>query len=391
MKLINGASTSSRNPQRMLTDMKAVRARGQRVMLQDSLWYTDWQMGLAGSLGGYAPTWWNEAIRGAVRYGTTSSITHEFTDTAADLLSDFYPDFSNFGIRWMCNGSDACGAAAKIARAVTGRESIISYGYHGWHSTFATPPERQVRPGTNEIDMRGGCLQAEKDAYIPLEWLGELYEPDFRRSAAVFIETPPHNAEPEEAIPWLHALADIAHKHSCLVILDEVVTGIRYQSSGATGYYQLGDKVDLVCFGKTIGNGFPVSALVGKMEYMDKLRAGTHASGTFFGNPIGLAAVVATLSHFEEQPPWGYIHALGNQLKAEWNELDIPWKLIGHPTRPIIDPESDMNGYDDLRRHLFREGIIVVDHPWFTTTAHTQADITALVQGVKGWLAKRRW
>ena len=391
MKLINGASTSSRNPERMLTKMKAKQTRGSKVLLQDGKWYRDFQMGLHGPLAGYAPGWWVEAVGEASANGTTSSITHEFTTTAADLLSDFYPDFSDFGIRWMCNGSDACGAAAKIARAFTGREPIISYGYHGWHSTFATPPERQVRPGTNEIDMRGGCLQAEKDAYIPLEWLGHLEPNDFKQSAAVFLETPPHDGGQDVATVWLHAVAEMAHKYGCLCVLDEVVTGIRYQASGATGYYQLGDKVDLVCFGKTIGNGFPVSALVGKMEYMDKLRAGTHASGTFFGNPIGLAAVVATLTHFQEQPPWGYIHALGNQLKAEWNELDIPWKLIGHPTRPIIDPESDMNGYDDLRRHLFREGIIVVDHPWFATTAHTQADITALVQGVKGWLAKRKW
>lgn len=377
MKVINGASTTSRSPSRMLTSLRALGVDWEtgKIKLEDERFYTDWQAGLHGAI--FPPT---DIMKSAVieaSYSRIASIVHQNEYIAAEMLAQLYPQFADYGIRWMCNGSDPCSAAVKLARAYTRREAILSYGYHGFGGTFASPPTDY-----DTDDNRRGTLQAQRDYYKSLEWLGNL--PVFTRDcAAVIVECPPVDGGRERASEWLNHVADEVNRGGALFVLDEVVTGFRYGPDGATGYYQLGDKVDLCCFGKTIGNGQPVSALVGRQEIMELLTQGVHYSATFFGHPFGLAAAIATMRQLQEAPPWTHLYRIGDYLKKQWNSLGLPWEMVGHPTRPVLNGPDE--GLDDLRRYCFARGHIVVKHPWLVSTATTADDVDSLVDAVKEW------
>ena len=386
-EVTNTASITSKCAARMLTPLRSVKARGCRIKLEDDRWYLDWECGMFGPLYGYAPSWWRAAMFKAINAGPSNTIAHRNERIVAEMLGDFLPDVE--AVRFMLNGSDACAAASKLSRAVTGREKLMVYGYHGTATAYCSPPDAPARPGLQSEDNRWGVLDAEKAAFVPLDWLGGWDHT--HRVAAVIVECPPNDGGKEESTAWLRRLTQWCEDTGTLFVLDDVVTGFRYGPGGAAGYYQLKDRVDLYCFGKAMGNGAPIACLAGRKAIMDWLRekpgggGRVHWSGTFSGEPFGLAAVIATLTRMQEEPPWGYIHAMGNYLKAEWNALPLPWKLVGHPTRPIIDPKADMDGYDCLRRYLFDHGHIAVDHPWFATTAHTNAHVDELVQLAGRW------
>lgn len=407
----NGASTTSRRPDRMLTHLKATQAKGCRVHLDGGRWYHDWQMGLAGPLFSYAPDWWVNALQNAVRDGGVTSIASSDERRVAAMLSQFYPDIDQ--VRWCVNGSDGCAAAVKLARAYTNRDDILCRGYHGWASAYCPGPNTS-RPNLGERAMNLGTMQAERDAYHELKWL----DPDMNskvvgiRPAAVIIECPPMDFGRDEASSWLRDCAKACRANGILFVLDEVVTGFRYGPGGASEYYGLTGMVDLYCFGKTIGNGFPIAAIAGKayiMQYLagvslcvevdseenEDITAVTinegqvHFSGTFFGGPIGLAAAKATLTRLHEDPPWEHNISIGRFLIKQWNELGLPWKMAGHPTRPIIYPDPEgQKKFIDLRHYLLREGHIFVSHPLYTTTALTVLDISDLCKKAGQWASK---
>jgi glutamate-1-semialdehyde aminotransferase len=264
----NQSSITSKSPKRMLTGLRSVRAQGNRVKLDDDRWYTDWQASLRGDLWGYLPCSFHGAMADALARGPASSIAHQDERIVAEMLGGLYPDVE--AVRWMMNGSDACSAAVKVARAYTARERIASYGYHGWAPCFASPPTPY-----DSDDNRRGTLQAEKDTYAGIDWLDQgLWVTgglNMDKIAAIIVECPPVDGGKEEAAAWLRQLAGLAHTNGALFILDEVVTGFRYAPGGAAEYYGILGLPDLYCFGKTLGQGVPIAALAGKAEIMEEL------------------------------------------------------------------------------------------------------------------------
>lgn len=389
VEVINGASTTSRSPTRMLTILNAVEAEGNRVKLDDGRWYVDWQLGLHGSLYGFRPRWWRQAVTTAQGRGPITSIRSIDEQRAAEDLAEFYPDVE--AVRWMLNGSDPCAAAVKLARAVTGRDKVLVYGYHGTASCYASPPA-----GNDPDDNRLGTMEAERDAYVSLEWLScdLVNRIVVDKPAAVIVECPPVDRGRERASKWLRECSHYAHKLGALFILDEVVTGFRYGPQGASGYYGLSGLIDLYCFGKTLGNGTPVAALAGKRDVMRWLaeQSGGHGkvhwSNTFSGDPVALAAARVTLRQLKAQPPWDRLVSIGETLKHKWNALGLPWRLVGHPTRPVLEPPGLTPELNGLRLFLFARGHIVVDHPWFVCTATTERDVDGLVRAAGMWRGK---
>jgi len=338
--------------------MRALQAKGNRVLLEDDGWYVDWPMGLHGAIYGYAPAWWCDALQRV----QTATIPRRDELVVAEMLGLFYPDIE--AVRFMCTGSDPCAAAVKLARAVTGRDKILVYGYHGSASAYCTPP------GVSGVEKRGGTLQAERDAFVPLEWGKDPNEIIFDDLAAVVIEVPSEDSPST----WAMEIAKNAHRRGALFILDEVKTAFRYGPNGAAGFYGLEGSVDLYCFGKTLGNGYPVSCLAGKEAVMDELTGTVHYSGTFFGEPIGLSLAKVTLTRLRTNPPWDHLYEVGSYLVEEWNRTNSTFPLLGHPSRPEL--KEDLPDYGSL----FRHGHIARRSPWYVTTMTTKDDVDALVK-----------
>ena len=368
VEITGGSSQSARG--RMPTGLRVCQAKGNKILLENGRWYTDWVMGSHGAIYGYAPDWWVKALSSAAEWGQSASIGCTDERIVAEMIAQFYPDIE--AVRFMCTGSDPCAASIKLARAITGRDKLLVYGYHGTNQVFCTPPEVS---GTT-IDMRRGTLQADRDAFVPLPWdpTEQTFSALNKQIAAVIIEIPSVTGFGDLVIrDWLRSLFSRARDLGVLVILDEVKTGFRYGRSGAAGLYDLHGLVDLYCFGKTLGNGYPISCLAGKKDILKELTNGVHFSGTFFGEPIGLALAKATLRQLMVEQPWEYLYTMGDELMRSWNRSYEAVHLQGHCMRPELSGSKEMIAR--FVQTYFDYGHIVAQSPWYVTTATTMKDI----------------
>lgn len=257
--------------------------------------YVDLVSALLPSILGYRDPDVDAAIRRQLAKGISFSLATELEAELAETLCRLIPCAEM--VRFGKNGTDATTAAVRVARAFTGRETVlIAGGYHGWGSWSC---ERNV-----------GITCAEQSDTIRFKFgtrdFPEWCEDD--EVAAVIVE-------PESDVAYLQFLRDWCSKHSALLIFDEVITGFRFHLGGAQSLW--GITPDLACFGKAMANGMPISALVGRRDVMMKLAPPDNAffSGTFFGETLSLAASLATIKKLERKSLLNKIYNTGIALE----------------------------------------------------------------------------
>lgn len=244
--------------------------------------YVDLVGGLLPNILGYRDPDVDFAIRRQLDAGISFSLATELEQKLAFKLKELIPcaEMSRFGK----NGTDACAAAIRLARLCTGRSKVLTSGYHGWVDwAVAHDPVRS-----------GGTLRSDKEHVTPLEHgsvvMANLYLRS-REYACVIVE-PEHDPE------FLAELRKICDETGTLLVFDEIITGFRVHLGGAQSLW--GVTPDLATFGKAMGNGMPISALVGKKNYMGQMPR-TSFSGTFFGETLSLAAALATIDKLERE------------------------------------------------------------------------------------------
>ncbi|MGH6860490.1 MAG: glutamate-1-semialdehyde 2,1-aminomutase [Phyllobacterium sp.] len=218
-------------------------------------------------------------------------------------------------VKFCKDGSDATSGAVRLARAVTGRDYIARCSDHPFFSTddwfIGTTPMNAGIPDAIR-HLTGGFR------YNDLDSARSLFARMPGKIAALILE-PSRGGDPDGR--YLHDLLDLCHANGALLILDEMITGFRWHSGGAQKLY--GIEPDLSCFGKALGNGFSVSALAGKREYMQLgglqqadsprvfLLSTTHGAETH-----ALAASMATMRIYRDEPVIEHLHAQGEALKV---------------------------------------------------------------------------
>jgi glutamate-1-semialdehyde 2,1-aminomutase len=217
-------------------------------------------------------------------------------------------------VKFAKNGSDATTAAVRLARAATGRPRVAICADHPFFSVDdwfigTTPMSAGIPAATNELTVAFpyGDLAATKE-------LLTRYEDEV---ACLILEPATHSEPPPGYLAGLRELAD---RHGCVLIFDEMITGFRWSEAGAQGLY--GVVPDLSTFGKALGNGFAVSALAGRRELME--RGGLRHSGervfllstTHGAETHALAAAMAVQTVYAEEGVTARLHALGEKLAA---------------------------------------------------------------------------
>lgn len=264
--------------------------------------YIDYVLGLSPIVLGYRDVDVDDAIRRQLDKGITFSLATELEMELAERLVRLIPCAEM--VRFGKNGSDATSAAIRIARAYTGRDRVAVCGYHGWHDWYIGTTSRHLGVPKAVQELSSTFPFNDADAFEALIADGpEDY-------AAVILE-PAGGDDP--APGFLERLREITERHGILLVFDEIVTGFRVDMGGAQAKF--GVTPDLACFGKSMGNGMPVSAVVGSRDIMRTVED-IFFSGTFGGEALSLAASIATIDKMERTDTIGHIHRIGELLRA---------------------------------------------------------------------------
>lgn len=350
------------------------RAQGGRAWDIDGNEYVDLISSLAAVNLGYADPEISAAVADQLQRGSVLSLSNPLEAEVAELVVELVPSAEK--VRFGKNGSDATTAAVRIARTHTGRDHIVTLGYHGWQDWFiGSMPSRNLG-----IPAAYGEL-VHPIAYGDLESLE--HELKANLVAAVMLE--PMAAQfPEHG--YLKALVDLAHAHGALVIFDEMVTGFRFAPGGAQEYF--GVTPDLSTFGKGIANGFPLSAVVGRADLMGHLED-VFFSGTFGGELLSLTAAKVTLERLKNTDALTKLASTGEviaeRVSAEIaaHGLDDLISLSGHPSWKFILWNPDTPNLKQLKYLFMQEmshnGVLLIaTHN--VTAAHNEEDIAQVVR-----------
>lgn len=270
----------------------------------------------------------------------------------------------------MKTGSDATSGAVRLARAFTGRDKVVRWGYNGWHD-WATP-----RPVGVPQSIQSDTL---KFVYNDIDSLRAIFE-TYPDQIACVLMMPFEIEKPQ--LGFLHEVRALAHKYGALFILDEMRSGFRFALGGAQEFFDI--QADLATYSKAMSNGFPVSAIVGRKDVLSGIGR-TKMTSTFFGNSYEMAAALATITVLQETNAIEHIWTMGRLFEKGITELidkyDVPAKLLGYPPYPYIDfTLADKDKNRQIRNAFFTEttrcgALFHPNHHWYVSAAHTESDI----------------
>lgn len=328
----------------------AARGKGAELWDVDGNRYVDYVMGLLPAILGYCDEDVDAAVIAQLKRGITLSLATSLEVELAERLRALIPcaEMARFGK----NGSDATSAAVRIARAVTGRDKILVCGYHGWQDWYIGSTTRHL--GVPEV-VRNLTIAFP---YNDIGALERVLDENRGQVAAIILE--PMTLTPPET-GYLSAVRELASRCGALLIFDEIITGFRIDLGGAQRTF--GVVPDLASFGKSMGNGLPISAVVGRREYM-RYMDDIFFSGTFGGETLSLAASLATIAKLERLDGPGQIASLGARIAAEVRKLVVEaglhgtFKLVGGDWWPGIIANPDSNHDPVLLNSLLRQELI---------------------------------
>jgi glutamate-1-semialdehyde 2,1-aminomutase/spore coat polysaccharide biosynthesis protein SpsF len=264
------------------------RGQGGRVWDADGNEYVDLICGLLPVSLGYQDLDVNRAVIDQLAKGISFSLAVELETELAERLVDLIPCAEM--VRFGKNGTDATSAAIRLARAFTGREHVVVLGYHGWQDWYIGATTRHL--GVPEAVR----ALTHKLPYNDIEALKKCFSDQKEKIAAIIMEPVSADA-PKDG--YLQAVRELTKENGALLIFDEVITGFRAHIGGAQALY--GVTPDLAAFGKSMGNGMPISAVVGRADIMN-LMSDIFYSGTFGGEALSLAAAIAVIDKMKREP-----------------------------------------------------------------------------------------
>ncbi len=346
------------------------RGKGCRIWDIDDREFIDYRLSLGPVILGYCYPEVDEAVQRQLKNGVLFSMASPLELDLAKLITECVPCAEM--VRFMKTGEDANSCLIRIARAYTGRDMIVTCGYHGYPDWFSTAGS----PGN-------GVPSVMKDYVQELRW-GDLGNAEkvirqYGEKIACVI-TVPYDFCENTSGDFVKLLRDLTQEYGILLIFDEVLTGFRLSLGGAQEYF--GVTPDLASFAKAMANGYPISAYTGKREYMEKLNDFVLTT-TYGGETLSLAAAIATINLMKREPVHKQIWAMGRRLMDGLDmiahDLDVEAHAAGLPPASFLKfsgANDKKNARLDFlfRRELYREGIFASVR-WFISYSHKEQDI----------------
>lgn len=244
-------------------------------------------------------------------------------------------------VRYASTGTEATSLALRLARHVTGRDKFVKFNghFHGLADAFLFQPPDSFHASAKPQPVSGGLPMHYAFDSLSVSWndreaLDELMEKDGNQVAAIICEPVWYNAgcvPPDEG--FLQHLRETADAYGCVLIFDEVLSGFRMSPGGAQEYY--GVTPDITTLAKALANGMPLSAIVGKAEYMEELAPSGPVvhSGTYSGHPLAIAAANAATDVLSKKKTYNDLNKTAKwfyeQLQESFDAANVPVRVQG--------------------------------------------------------------
>ncbi len=373
-------------------------ARGARITDVDGHEYLDFLGSWGPLILGHAAPAVVEAITEAAQRGTSYGAPTAAEVEMAEAITAAYPSMEM--VRLVSSGTEAAMSAIRLARGATGRDVLLKFDgcYHGHADSLL------VRAGsggaTFGIPDSGGvpAALAQLTVTVPFNDLDAVRDVFRRRGdeiCGVIVEPVAGNmgVVPPRA-GFLEGLREVCSAHGALLVFDEVITGFRVAYGGAQARY--GVRPDLTCLGKIIGGGLPVGAYGGRRDLMTRVAplGPVYQAGTLSGNPLAVAAGLATLRALREGDPYARLEVLGARLEqglraaAEKSGVALTVNRVGSMLTafftgaPVTDYASarraDTARYAKYFHAMLARGVFLAASQFeaaFVSLAHTDADL----------------
>jgi glutamate-1-semialdehyde 2,1-aminomutase len=386
------------------------RAAGPRLWDVDGRAYLDFVGSWGPLILGHAPAVVVEAVSEAAARGTSYGAPTAGEVEMAELLTAACPSMEL--VRLVSSGTEAAMSAIRLARGATGRDLIVKFEgcYHGHAdsllvkagsgaATFSIPDSHGVPAGLARLTVTV--------PFNDLEAVRQVFQARGPEIAGVIVEPVAGNmGVVPPASGFLPGLRELCTQHGALLIFDEVITGFRVAWGGAQALY--GIRPDLTCLGKIIGGGLPVGAYGGRRDVMAHVAplGGVYQAGTLSGNPLAVAAGLATLRVLQRSDPYAQLERLGATLEsglrgaAEKAGVAVTINRVGSMLTgfftpgPVVDwttaARADRSRYARFFHAMLARGVYLAPSQFeaaFVSLAHTEADLAEAARAAAEALA----
>ena len=363
------------------------KAKGCRVWDLDGREYLDMAiMGVGTNILGYGHPEVDDAVRATITAGNMSTLNCPEEVYLAERLVELHP-WADM-VRFARSGGEANAIAVRIARAAAGRDKVAICGYHGWHDWYLAANlgdneklAGHLLPGLEPKgvprNLRGSVLPFHYNNFPELEALVREHD------IGVIKMEVSRNAGPQDG--FLHKVRKLATDKNIVLIFDECTSGFRQTFGGLHKLY--GVEPDMALFGKALGNGYAITAAIGRRAIMEAAQS-TFISSTFWTERIGPTAALKTLQIMERETSWETITRTGRAIGERWQALarkhDLPLELSGLPALIGFSLQlPDMRKYKTLiTQEMLKKGFLATTEV-YVCTEHTQAVVDGYFEALE--------
>ena len=360
------------------------KAKGCTVWDLDGNAYTDMSiMGIGTNTLGYGHPEVDDAVRAVVDNGNMSTFNAPEEVYLAEKLIELHP-WANM-VRFARSGGEANAIAIRIARAATGKDKVAVCGYHGWHDWYLS-----ANLGDDE-NLAGHLLPGLEPNGVPSSLKGTVYPFNYNDYSGLLRLVEKHdigvikmevvrNMGPEDN--FLQKVRELATANGIVLIFDECTSGFRETFGGIHKKY--GVEPDMAMFGKALGNGYAVTATIGRREIMEAAQT-SFISSTFWTERIGSAAALKTLEVMERMRSWETITNTGYEIRNGWQRLADKYELkINHWGLPALTgfsfESNDALKYKTLiTQEMLKKGYLA-GNSVYVCTEHTSAVVSSFFE-----------
>ena len=356
--------------------------------LNDNMYIDMAQMGIGSSTLGYNNKYINKAVKKIIDMGINTTLNAPEEVELAKKLIQLNPGYK--GVKFARSGGEAMSLAVRIARAFVSKQKIAFSGYHGWFDWYLAANFGNSKNLDQHL-LKGlspkGVYPGLKESIFPFRYddpedFLKIIKQE-KNIGIVIVESARYDYPKKE---FVNQINRICKKKNLILICDEITSGFRVCNSGA--YQKIGFKPDIVVYGKGLGNGFAISAIVGKSKVM-KNSINTFISSSNWSERVGFVAANKTLEYFEKNKVWNHLNRMGLLISKGWKKIfsELNLKITVSNFLPLVTMKLNYGKLNNYILTYFIKDMLqkkyLVSASIYVSVAHTEKIILIYLKECK--------